>query len=120
MSRPGVSDDLIRRAARIAQRSRGDLLLVVHAASGDDRHQEGWDTQTEHLVRELGGEFQTLQGDDPAETVLSFAHQNRVTQIVVGESLRSRLQEAMRGSFVNRLIRKASNIDIHVIARRER
>jgi len=26
----------------------------------------------------------------------------------------------MRGSFVNRLIRRASNIDVHVIARRER
>ena len=43
-----------------------------------------------------------------------------MTQIVVGESLRSWLQEAMRGSFVNRLISKATNIDIHVIARRER
>jgi K+-sensing histidine kinase KdpD len=38
----------------------------------------------------------------------------------VGESLRSRWQELLRGSFVTRLIQKASNIDIHGIARRER
>jgi len=34
--------------------------------------------------------------------------------------LRSRWQELIRGSFVNRLIRKASGIDIHVISRRVR
>ncbi len=43
-----------------------------------------------------------------------------VMQILVGESLRSPWQELMKGSFVNRLIRRASNIDGHVIARRER
>ena len=42
---------------------------------------------------------------------MSMAHQNHVTQIAVGESLRSRLREALRGSFVNESIRKASNID---------
>jgi two-component system sensor histidine kinase KdpD len=72
------------------------------------------------LVEELGGEFQILEAEDPVEGALSFAYRQRVTQMVVGESLRSRWQELMRGSFVNRLIRKASNIDVHVIARRER
>jgi len=54
------------------------------------------------------------------EGVLSFAYQQHVTQILVGESLRSRWQELMTGSFVNRLIRQASNVDIHVLGRRER
>jgi two-component system sensor histidine kinase KdpD len=72
-------------------------------------------------VSELGGEFEVLEAEeDPAETLLSFAYQQHVTQIVVGESVRSRWQELMRGSFVNRLISKASNIDVHVIARKER
>jgi K+-sensing histidine kinase KdpD len=119
VSRPGVSDDLIRRSARIAQRARGDLV-VVHAESNEEHHEDEWATHTERLVRELGGEFQILEGDDPVEAVLSFAYRNHVTQIVVGESLRSRIEEALRGSFVNELIRKASNIDVHVIARRER
>jgi nucleotide-binding universal stress UspA family protein len=119
VSRPVVSDDLVRRAARIAQRARGDLV-VVHSESSEEHHEDEWATHTERLVRELGGEFHILQGDDAAEAVLSFAYRNHVTQIVVGESLRSRIQEAFRGSFVNELIRKASNIDVHVIARRER
>jgi two-component system sensor histidine kinase KdpD len=52
--------------------------------------------------------------------VRSFAYQQHVTQILVGESLPSRWQELVRGSVVNQLIRRASNIDVHVIARRER
>ena len=55
----------------------------------------------------------------PVDAVLGYAYRHSVTQIVVGESLRSRWQELTRGSFVTRLIRAASNMDIHVISRRE-
>jgi two-component system sensor histidine kinase KdpD len=72
------------------------------------------------MVHDLGGEFEVLESEEPVEGVLSFAYQQHITQILVGESLRSRWQELVRGSFVNRLIRRASNIDVHVIARRER
>jgi two-component system, OmpR family, sensor histidine kinase KdpD len=58
--------------------------------------------------------------EDPVQEVLSFAYQQHVTQILVGESLRPPWQELLRGSFVNQLIRKASHIDIHVLARKER
>jgi two-component system sensor histidine kinase KdpD len=72
-------------------------------------------------MRDLGGEFHILQAEgDPAESVLSFAYQQHVTQFVAGESLRSRWKEVDLGSFVNCLIRKASSIDIHFIARKKR
>jgi two-component system sensor histidine kinase KdpD len=93
---------------------------VVHVLTGERPADRQWVTETQGLVESLGGEFQVLEAEDPVEAVLSFAYQQRVTQILVGEPLRSRWQELLRGSFVNRLIRKASNIDVHVIARRER
>lgn len=72
-------------------------------------------------MEELGGEFHVLRTDDePVETILSFAYQQHVTQLLVWESQRSRWQEVFRGSFVSRLIRRATSIDIHVIARSER
>jgi two-component system sensor histidine kinase KdpD len=119
VSRPEVAEALIRRGARLAQRAGSDLL-VVYVESGEDRDPPGWADTMRKLVAELGGEFEVLRGDDPIETVLSYAYRQHVTQIIVGESLRSRLKELFRGSFVNELIRKASNVDIHVIARRER
>jgi K+-sensing histidine kinase KdpD len=38
----------------------------------------------------------------------------------LGKPLRPKWQELLRGSFVKRLLEMASDIDVHVIARRER
>jgi hypothetical protein len=120
VSNPTVSEELIRRGARIAQRSRGDLL-VVHAAAKGSEPDPTWVAACQRLARELGGEFHVIPTDDePVQTILSFAYQQAVTQILVWESLRSRWQEIFGGSFTNRLIRHATNIDIHVIARSEK
>jgi nucleotide-binding universal stress UspA family protein len=119
VSRPGVSEDLIRRGCRIAQRTRGDLV-VVHVVTDEKESDPEWIAQLKRQVEDLGGEFQIIEAEDPVEGVLSFAYQQHVTQILVGESLRSRWQEVLRGSFINRLIQRASNVDVHVIARRER
>ena len=111
-------EELIRRGARLAQRARADLI-VIHVAEGNedpDRLE-----RMNALVLDLGGEFEVLRADDPVDGVVSAAYRRHVTQIVIGVPLRSRWQETLRGgSFVNRLIRRAENIDIHVIARRER
>jgi two-component system sensor histidine kinase KdpD len=119
VSGPEFSENLVRRSARIAQRARGDLL-VVHVREGVAESDRAWLEQTDRLVRDLGGTFDVVDSDEPVEAILGFAYRQFVTQIVVGESPRSRWQELMRGSFVNRLIRRAEKLDIHVIARRER
>jgi hypothetical protein len=119
VANPAVSDELIRRGARVAQRSRGDLL-VAHARAGGGEPDPDWIARTKWLAREVGGEFHLLPTDEePVQTILSFAYQQHVTQILVWESLRSRWQELLSGSFVSKLIRQANNIDIHVIARSE-
>ena len=120
VSNPTVSEELIRRGARLATRSRGDLL-VVHAAAKGSEPDPAWVAACQRLARELGGEFRVIPTDDEAvQTILSFAYQQAVTQILVWESLRSRWQEIFGGSFTSRLIRHATNIDIHVIARSEK
>jgi two-component system sensor histidine kinase KdpD len=118
VSRPGISEYLVQRGGRIARRAQGDLL-VIHVIEDERGGDRAWFEDIRRLTQDLGGEFQVLEAEDPVEGVLSFAYRQHVTQIVVGESLRSRWQEIVRGSFVTRLIRKASNVDIHVIGRRE-
>ena len=119
VSRPGVAEDLVRRGARIARRAQGDLL-VLHVREEERSEDQAWLVEMDRLVRDLDGTFEVVQADAVVEAVLAHAYRNHVTQIVVGEPLRSRWSELLRGSFVNRLIRKASNVDIHVIAHRER
>ncbi len=119
VSRPEVSEDLVRRGARIAQRAQGDLL-VLHVGADERRSDARWLDDLDRLVRELGGTVEAVRADDPVHGVLAYAYQQHVTQIVVGEPQRTRWQQLTRGSFVNDLIRKATNIDIHVIAKRGR
>jgi two-component system sensor histidine kinase KdpD len=114
-----VSEDLIRRGARIASRTRGDLL-VIHAPSSEDGPGTDWVSSIRALTEELGGDFELVRGDDPVEAVLAYAYRQHVTQVIVGVSRRSRLKELLRGSFVHDLIRSASDVDVHVIAREDR
>jgi two-component system sensor histidine kinase KdpD len=119
ISRPGFSEDLVRRGARIAQRAQGDLF-VLHVRGEEAADDEAWLAEMDRLTRDLDGTFEVVSSDPVVDAVLAYAYRNHITQIVVGESLRSRWAELLRGSVVNRLIRRASNLDIHLIARRER
>jgi two-component system sensor histidine kinase KdpD len=112
-----VSDTLIRRGARLAQRARGELL-VLHVRHGEGATDSEWLHEIEALVKDLGGTFDVIDSEAPVDAVLGYAYRHSITQIVVGESLRSRWKEMMQGSFVTRLIRAASKLDIHVISRR--
>jgi two-component system, OmpR family, sensor histidine kinase KdpD len=116
VGRPHDAEDLVRRGARMAQRAQGDLF-VVHVRTGDESGHPEWIQDVERLVRDLGGDFQIVDADTAVDGVLSFAYRNHVTQCVVGEPLKPRWQELLQGSFVNKIIRKAANIDVHVIAR---
>jgi len=113
---PGT-EALIRRAARIAQRAHGELL-GVHVAS-----QEGLATppsglldQHRRLLVEMGGMYHEVAGADTAAALTDFARAENATQLVLGASRRSRLQELLHGSVVNRVMRLSGPIDLHVIA----
>jgi two-component system sensor histidine kinase KdpD len=117
------SDVLMRRAARIATRVRGDLD-VLHVVAGDASRPRDRQAiaQLQELAADLGARWHQLQDDDPARAIAAFARQHQITQIVIGSSQRSRWQQLTGGgSNLQRIIREAGafDIDVHVIARRE-
>ena len=73
---------------------------------------------TMRLAETLGAEALTIPGVGRriADDVISFAHANNVTQIIIGKSTRSWWFELMRGSVVHDLVRRAGNISVNVIA----
>jgi two-component system, OmpR family, sensor histidine kinase KdpD len=118
-------DVLLRRAARIASRVKGELD-VVHVTAGDARRLGEPDRRSLDRLRELasdvGARWHEIQGDDAARAIASFARQHQITQIVIGSSQRNRWQQLTGGgSNVQRVIKEAGafGIDVHVIARRE-
>lgn len=119
---PGT-DVLLRRAARIASRVKGELD-VVHVIAGDASHRG--DRRAVEALRDLtaglGARWHEMQDDDPARALTGFARDHQITQIVIGSSQRSRWQQLTGGgSIVRRVIREAGavGIDVHVIARRQ-
>lgn len=111
---------VMRRAARLAARARGELHVVHVASSEQSRRDEHGLEELRALARDLDADWSELAGDDPARALMDYAIANQITQIVLGSSRRSRLEELTRGSIVSKVIRLASDVDVdvHVIARR--
>jgi len=119
---PG-DDGLLRRAARIAARTKADLDAVHVVATDVSRAADHEATaQLRELATDVGARWHEIQDDDPARAIARFARQHQITQIVIGSSHRSRWQQlAGGGSHVVKVIREAGavGIDVHVIARRD-
>jgi two-component system sensor histidine kinase KdpD len=119
---PG-NDGLLRRAARIAARTKADLDAVhVVANDASSAADQQATAQLRELATDVGARWHEIQDDDPARAIARFARQHQITQIVIGSSHRSRWQQlAGGGSHVVKVIREAGavGIDVHVIARRD-
>jgi two-component system sensor histidine kinase KdpD len=109
--------DLIRRAARMAIRSHGDLIGVhVRATDGLTAQPSDGLIEQRRILDDLGGEYYEVAGADVARTLLQFAESHNGTQIVLGASNRSRWSEIVSGSVINDVIRHSGAIDVHVIS----
>ena len=109
---------LVRRAARIAQRSKGELV-GVHVIPQDGLADAAAEMLVEQreLVDELGGTYHEVVGADIGEALLDAARSLNATQIVMGATRRSRWQQLTRGSVIGRVIRESGGgIDVHVIS----
>ncbi len=67
--------ELIRRAARIANRTRGDLVGVHVSSASGLRGDNGELERHRTLVRDLGGIYHEIVSDDPGRALVQFAHE---------------------------------------------
>ena len=113
----GTSADevLVRRAARMASRTGGDLVAVyVHAT---DAPRVGGEhlTATRHLLDEVGGRLEEIVNDDIGAALVAFARAERATQVILGASRPRRGRRSTSG-IVERVLRDVRDLDVHVIA----
>ncbi|HZQ77964.1 MAG TPA: ATP-binding protein [Acidimicrobiia bacterium] len=116
---PG-GEALIRRAARMAARAKGDLI-GVHVEAEDGLAAPPIDRLARHreLLEEFGGTYHEIRSSDVAGALVGLARTENATQLVLGATMRSRLSELMRGSVINEVIRQSGPIDVHVVSREE-
>lgn len=109
---------LLRRGARIA--SYMSARLYVLFVANPERFltkEEGLHIEAcEKLAKEFGGKFLRESSYDVAKTITDVANTKHVTQIVLGESRKSRWELFLKGSLTQRLVRSLKHIDLHIIA----
>jgi two-component system, OmpR family, sensor histidine kinase KdpD len=108
---------LIRRAARMAGRFKGELVGVRVLRSDGLATRPSPELEVQRrLLDELGGTYHEVVGDDPAVTLVDFAHGQMATQLVLGATGRSRRTQLLSGSVISRVVRLAGPMDVHVIS----
>ncbi|MFD6951362.1 histidine kinase [Nocardiopsis sp. TSRI0078] len=117
---PG-GEALIRRAARIAGRSRGADLMAVHVSLGDGP--VGADpallARQRMLVEDLGGTYHQVLGEDVPSALIAFARGVNATQLVVGASRRGRLANLLRPGVGVTTTAVSGPIDVHLVTHEE-
>lgn len=105
---------MIESGKRNADRFHGELI-AAHVKQGrmSAEAQAALDRNLE-IARQAGAEIEILEGDDPIEAILEFAHERKVTQVFVGHGLESKWWHRWTGGPVGRLIRGAQGIDVRV------
>jgi len=110
-------ETLIRRAARIAARTKGADLLAVHVTRSDGL--VGADpallSKQRVLVESLGGTYHEVVGNDIPTALLDFARAVNATQLVLGASRRGRIAQIFAPGVGVTTTARSGSIDVHLV-----
>ena len=112
------SKRILRRGWRMAQRLQGSVI-AVHV---EDRPRKPAESRILDADFALAESMQIpvvqLTGN-VANEIVTYATENSITQIILGHSDRSRWQEFLKGSIINRLTQQLRTTDILIVAAKE-
>ena len=115
------SETVLRRAARIAERSGSAELFAVHVLRGDGLvgAPVGALAGLRRLAEDVGASFHTVVGDDVPAALLDFARGVDATQLVLGTSRRSRVARSVVEGIGSRVVQDSGHIDVHMVTHAE-
>jgi two-component system sensor histidine kinase KdpD len=107
---------LVARAGRMAQAINGDLI-VVYVDLGRDEAPEDQRTlgQNIQFAQNLGAEIVRVKGKSVAEEVAKLVREKRITQVVFGRSAQTGWRRYLYLSAVQRFLRDAPPVDVHIV-----
>lgn len=111
------SAKLLRWAKNLSYTMGATLLaLYVESPRKLTKAQEEQLSKNINLAKQLGAEFRTISGDDMVKAILSVAHKENITHIIIGKPRHRDLLAIFKlGNLLNRLIRLSGNIDVYVL-----
>jgi len=120
-SNPDGSEELLRKAARSADRLNADWY-AVHVETPDESVQKISTSDFRalldniNLAADLGAETVWLKSTDVVKAVIDFAREHRVSRIVVGRTHPTLWNRLLRRSVTRQLILAASDFDIELVS----
>lgn len=111
------SAQLLRRGARLAtvMRARLYALFVEHPDRFITKEESLYIETCEHFCREFSGEFLRVKSANTAQAIAEVAKKYHITQVVIGQSQKSRWELLWQGSLVQQLVRYLKGVDLHII-----
>ncbi len=106
------SQELIRITHRYADELRSEWFAVyVQSPQGINK---GWDqlNRNLHLAEELGAKIIRLSGNSISDAITDFAKSKNVRLMVIGYSQRSRIEQIIKGSIIEEIVRKSYPIQV--------
>jgi len=113
---------LIRRGRRMADYLGADCFAVSVMPRDQGRlPKSDREAVEKHLnfARNLHIEVRILEGDDAAETIVDFARRNQVTQILLSRCDHSAWSELFGSDLILRVVQKAKDIRVIIVAERK-
>jgi two-component system sensor histidine kinase KdpD len=111
---------LIRRGSRISKRYKCEWTVVAVNCTNifePKTTPKDEDILERHfkLAKQLGADVITLTGDSISGVLSKYAITKHITQIIIGHSSRTKFQTFLRGSTINKLLKRTYNIEVHII-----
>jgi two-component system sensor histidine kinase KdpD len=115
---------LVRRGRRMADYLGAECFAICVVPRREGRRLAGnIEAIEKHLnfARNLHIETRTLEGDDPAASIVDFGRRNQITQILVGRPKRRSIVSRLLGTdLVLRIVREAKDARVTIVAQRRR
>ncbi|MBC1357066.1 KdpD-like non-kinase potassium sensor [Listeria booriae] len=115
------AEKLIRRGWRISNRLRAELFILT-AISGDYNELDPYTQKKYNTWKKLATEFgatfimEKKNNRKIFHIITEIAKKHHITQIILGQSVKTRLEELTKGSIVGAIMRETDGIDIHIVA----
>jgi len=123
-SNPDGGDELLRKAARSADRFNADWY-AVHVETPEESVQKISTADFRalldniNLAADLGAETVWLKASDVVGALIDFGREHRVTRMVIGRTQASLWKRLLRRSITRQLISAATDFDIELVSQTE-
>jgi two-component system, OmpR family, sensor histidine kinase KdpD len=119
-SNPEGSEELLRKAARTADRLNADWY-AVHVETPSESVQKISTADFRalldniNLAADLGAETVWLKSPDVVKALLDFAHEKKITRLIIGRTRPTLWNRLLRRSITNRMMFEARDFDLEII-----